>query len=106
MPELKLAKLPDRIPVKISISVNPDLYAALTAYADAYQTAYGSAETVAELIPYMLAAYIDGDSGFRKARRVREAAASDGDNRPAPRSRREIPATISAPPSMIPKDNV
>ncbi|MBU6445551.1 MAG: DUF2274 domain-containing protein [Alphaproteobacteria bacterium] len=34
MPELKLAKLPDRTPVKITITVPPDLNAALNQYAD------------------------------------------------------------------------
>jgi len=74
MPELRLPKLPERVPVKISISVAPDLHAALTAYADAYQATYGSAESVAELIPYMLTAFIESDSGFRKTRRDRDAA--------------------------------
>ena len=74
MPELRLSKLPDRTPIKISISVTPDLHAALTAYADAYQATYGSAESVAELIPYMLTAFIESDGGFRKARRDRNAA--------------------------------
>ena len=105
MPELKLAKLPDRTPVKISISVNPDLYAALTAYADAYQAAYGSAETVAELVPYMLAAFVDGDSGFRKARRDSDAA-PDGEGRRARKQRREPVPAVIAPPSILPRDNV
>ena len=86
MPELRLSKLPDRTPIKISISVTPDLHAALTAYADTYQATYGSAESVAELIPYMLTAFIESDGGFRKARRSLDPA-PEGGGRTAPKSR-------------------
>lgn len=97
MPELRLSKLPDRTPVKISISVTPDLHSALTAYADAYQAAYGSAESIAELIPYMLAAFIESDSAFRKARRGLDVA-PNVDGRIAPKSRRgRTPAERSTP---------
>jgi hypothetical protein len=77
----------------------------VTAYADAYQAAYGSAETVAELIPYMLTAFVESDNGFRKARRDREAA-PDGDGRRTPRLRREPVPAVSVPPSIAPRDNV
>jgi hypothetical protein len=43
-----------------------DLTRELQDYADAYTAAYGVSESVAELIPFMLAAFIGGDSGFRK----------------------------------------
>ena len=95
MPELRLSKLPDRTPVKIGISVTPNLYAALTAYADTYQATYGSTENVAELIPYMLTAFIESDSGFRKARR-RHNTASNGGDHTAPKSPRGRAATTSA----------
>lgn len=103
MPELRLSKLPDRTPVKISISVTPDLHTALSAYADAYQTAYGSAESVAELIPYMLAAFIESDSAFRKARRS-VGTVMKGDGRGGPKVRRRgTPAEPTAP-SISPRD--
>jgi hypothetical protein len=95
MPELRLSKLPDRTPVKISISVTPNLHAALTAYADAYQATYGSTENVAELIPYMLTAFIESDSGFRKARRGHDTV-SNGGSHTEPKSRRGRAATTSA----------
>jgi hypothetical protein len=95
MPELRLSKLPDRTPVKISISVTPHLHAALTAYADAYQATYGSTENVAELIPYMLTAFIESDNGFRKARRGHDTV-SNGASHIAPKSRRGRTATTSA----------
>ena len=100
MPELKLAKLPDRTPVKIGISVNPDIYAALTAYAEAYQAAYGSAETVAELIPYMLEAFVDSDSAFRKAQRDRDAD-PNGEIRQAKGRRNATPVDATEP--AVPK---
>jgi len=69
MPELKLAKLPDRTPVKITITVSPDLNKALHAYAELYREQYGEAEPVPELIPYMLESFLAADRGFAKARR-------------------------------------
>jgi len=66
MTELKLPKLPDRTAVKITITASADLNRDLQDYADTYAAAYGTKETVAELIPYMLAAFIASDGGFRK----------------------------------------
>lgn len=66
---LKLAKLPDRTPVKVTVTVNPDLHRALRDYADLYRAEYGDGETVADLIPYMLASFLDGDRAFAKARK-------------------------------------
>jgi hypothetical protein len=103
MPELRLSRLPDRTPVKISISVTPDLHAALTAYADAYQATYGSAESVAELIPYMLTAFIESDGGFRKATRDRDAALNSS-RRDLPKTRRSRVPAASAASSLDPKD--
>lgn len=68
MADLKLAKLPDRTPVKITINVLPDLNEMLSDYADAYQRAYGQVETVADLIPFMLRSFLEGDRGFARAR--------------------------------------
>jgi hypothetical protein len=67
--ELKLAKLPDRTPVKITISLNPALNQALRDYAALYRAKYGQVESVAELIPFMLAAFLQSDRGFAKARK-------------------------------------
>jgi hypothetical protein len=69
MPELKLARLPDRTPVKITITVMPELHQALQQYAGAYRATYGEAESVAELIPYMLGLFLESDRGFAKARK-------------------------------------
>ncbi len=69
MPELKLAKLPDRVPVKLTIIVQPDLAQALREYAAVYRATYGEAESVEELVPFMLASFLEGDRGFAKARK-------------------------------------
>ena len=69
MPELKLAKLPDRMPVKMTITVEPGLAQALREYAAVYRATYGEAESVEELVPFMLASFLEGDRGFAKARK-------------------------------------
>lgn len=67
---LKLAKLPDRTPVRIIINVSPDLNRDLAAYAEVYRQAYGTEEAVADLIPFMLGAFLAGDKGFVQARKT------------------------------------
>ncbi|MDG4897715.1 DUF2274 domain-containing protein [Mesorhizobium sp. WSM4976] len=69
MAYLKLGKLPDRTPSKITITVSADLNQALSDYAALYRQTYGESETVAELIPFMLAGFLEGDRAFAKARK-------------------------------------
>ena len=66
MAHLKLAQLPDRNPVKLSISVMPDLHQSLMEYAALNAQIYGREEPVTELIPAMLAAFLDSDRGFTR----------------------------------------
>lgn len=68
MAELKLAKLPDRTPVKLAISILPELHGQLQDYAAAYAETYGSQEGVTELIPAMLAAFLESDRVFMRSR--------------------------------------
>ncbi|MFV0623456.1 DUF2274 domain-containing protein [Sphingomonas sp. ac-8] len=68
MMDLKLGKLPDRTPVKLAITIMPDLNDALREYARCYAEAYGSEEPVTELIPAMLAAFLESDRGFARYR--------------------------------------
>jgi len=70
MAEIKLARLPDRTPVKLTITVAPELHHALTDYAAVYNETYGQAEPVAELVPHMLSAFLASDRGFAKARTI------------------------------------
>ena len=80
MPELKLAKLPDRTPVKITITVSSDLNRALNQYAGIYRSAYGQDEPVPELIPFMLEVFLESDREFAKARK---SVADSSSTRPA-----------------------
>src|SRR5438067_2136880 len=48
--------------------LSPELHAELADYAAAYAEAYGQSEPVAELIPAMLAAFIEGDRAFGRRR--------------------------------------
>ncbi len=68
MTDIKLARLPDRTPLKLAITVSPDLMAALTDYAAFYAEAYGHAEPVAELVPAMLQSFLQSDRAFIRAR--------------------------------------
>ncbi len=69
MPELKLARIPDRTPVKLTICLLPDLHQRLSDYAGLYAGVYGVQEPIAELIPAMIAAFLDSDREFSKAQR-------------------------------------
>ena len=69
MADLRLAKLPDRTPVKLAIQVTPDLHQALSDYAALYATAYEREEAIADLIPAMLAAFLESDRAFAKRQR-------------------------------------
>lgn len=70
MPELRLARLPERAPVKLTIFVSPDLNNMLNEYAAAYEQAYGRAEPVCELVPAMLASFLESDRAFARRRRT------------------------------------
>jgi hypothetical protein len=70
MAGLKLAKLPDRTPVKLTISIAPDLHNALADYAAAYRDAYGQDASMSDLIPAMLVSFLDSDRAFQRARPV------------------------------------
>ena len=69
MTNLKLAKLPDRTPTRITITVSADLNQALCDYQKLYAATYGASEKIADLIPFMLEAFLDSDRAFVKARK-------------------------------------
>ena len=70
MTGLRLGKLPDRTPVRITIAVAPDLHKALADYAALYRETYGQQEPVQDLIPAMLASFLEGDKAFARRRRA------------------------------------
>jgi hypothetical protein len=78
MADLKLGRIPDRVPVKLAISVSPELHRALQEYADAYEATYGQREAVPDLIPFMLAGFLDGDREFQRARAGNRTAKARG----------------------------
>jgi hypothetical protein len=69
MADLKLAKLPDRTPVKVTIGISPHLNQALSAYAEMYRETYGEAERVQDLIPAILASFLESDRAFAARRK-------------------------------------
>lgn len=71
MADLKLGRLPDRTPVKLAITITPDLQSALQVYAIIYAEIYGVEEPVADLVPAMLAAFLESDRGFVREREAR-----------------------------------
>ncbi|MBW8841136.1 MAG: DUF2274 domain-containing protein [Sphingomonadales bacterium] len=71
MADLKLAKLPDRTPVKLTINISPDLAAAMADYAAIYAEAFGREEPVTELIPAILASFLESDREFARRRKTR-----------------------------------
>ncbi|UIJ44741.1 DUF2274 domain-containing protein [Sphingomonas cannabina] len=64
MSGIRLAKLPDRTPIKLTISINPELSRALARYAQFYQTAYRQEVAVAELVPAIAQAFLESDKAF------------------------------------------
>lgn len=69
MADLKLARLPDRTPVKLTILVSPQLHGDLTRYAEVYREAYGREEAVADLIPAMLSSFLESDREFARTQK-------------------------------------
>lgn len=72
MADLKLAKLPDRTPVKLTITITPDLQAALQSYANLFAANYGVEEPITELIPAMLSAFLESDRSLMRRRIIRD----------------------------------
>jgi len=68
MAGIKLARLPDRTPVKLTFSASPDLKQALDDYAALYAERYGSEEPLDQLIPAMLVSFLESDREFRRRR--------------------------------------
>jgi hypothetical protein len=69
---MKLARLPDRTPVKITFLVSPGLARSLALYAQYYEEVYRQTESISDLMPYALEAFLESDRGFVKFRRARE----------------------------------
>jgi hypothetical protein len=68
MADIRLARLPERTPIKLQIQLTPQLHADLQRYAHLYKEAYGQEEALGDLIPPMLASFLDGDKAFARAK--------------------------------------
>ena len=66
MAGIKLSKLADTTPLKLAITISPDLQAALADYAALYAQTYETTAAVTDLIPSMLASFLDSDREFQK----------------------------------------
>jgi hypothetical protein len=84
---LKLGQLPDRQHVKLTITLSAELRKALDDYAALYARSYGAEEPVAELVPFMIESFLEGDAGFKKARKELE-----GEPMPLPLPKRKLKA--------------
>lgn len=71
MADLKLPRLPDRTPVRLTISISPELKRALDDYGDVYKAAYGDSASLSDLIPFMLASFLESDREFARQRKIK-----------------------------------
>ena len=96
MTGLKLGPLPDRVPSKLTITLSPDLKKALDDYATLYARSYGTDEHVADLVPYMLEAFLKADHSFRQGRKelLDAPMALPLTRKPSIRSRKSAPPEV------------
>ena len=107
MPELKFARLPDRTLVKLSFKAPPDLVRTLEEYCRIYRAAYQQPEeTVEELIPFMLAAFMQADPQFKKARKEGLAMGETPVSEPVVTSRRRRSGRSGPAPAAAPDPNL
>jgi len=66
MGDLKLGKLPDRTPAKLVLTLSPDLHQRLLGCGALYAETYGQEEPLSELVPAMLASFLDSDREFAR----------------------------------------
>jgi hypothetical protein len=69
---MKLDKLPDRTPVKLTTSFAPEDHADLALYATIYAETYGEAAVPADLVPFIVRAFLAGDPAFKRAKKTKE----------------------------------
>lgn len=67
---LRIGELPDQTPIKLTIALDPVLHETLQDYASVYAREYGKTEKIEALAPVMLAAFLQGDSAFKRARKM------------------------------------
>jgi hypothetical protein len=73
---MKLDKLPDRTPVKLTASFAPEDHFDLTLYAEMYAETYGETAAPADLVPFIVRAFLAGDPAFKRAKKTKETQAA------------------------------
>lgn len=68
---MRLGKLPDRTPVKLTANFGPEDHADLSLYAALYGETYGETVSPADLVPFIVRAFLAGDQAFKKAKKAR-----------------------------------
>lgn len=71
--KLRLGPLPRSEMVRLTVVLPAWVKADLDRYAELFGAAYGEAVDAAALVPHMIAAFMDRDRGFRKARQASDA---------------------------------
>ena len=71
--KLRLGPLPRSDVVRLTVVLSAKVKGDLDRYAELFGAAYGEAVDAAALVPHMLAAFMERDRGFRKARQAGEA---------------------------------
>ena len=71
--KLRLGPLPRSEMVRLTVALPAAVKADLDRYAELFGAAYGETVDAAALVPHMLAAFMDRDRGFRKARQAGDA---------------------------------
>ncbi len=68
--KLRLGPLPRSEVARLTVVLPASVKADLDRYSELYGAAYGESVDAAVLVPHMLAAFMERDRGFRKARQV------------------------------------
>ena len=76
--KLRLGPLPKTELAKLAIALPLAVKADLDRYAEAYAAAYGELVDAAALVPHMLAAFMERDRAFRRARQETKPTSDSG----------------------------
>lgn len=75
MTDLKLGKLPNRTRAKLVLDLWPELDDQLRLYATLHAARHGEEVSAADIAPYMLAEFLEGDREFQRAAKTARTGA-------------------------------
>ncbi len=84
--KLRLGPLPRSEVTRLTVVLPAPVKIDLDRYAELFGAAYGEAVDAAALVPHMLAAFMDRDRGFRRARQAIVARSGRGARSPSTRA--------------------